>query len=245
MANKCNFHWKQKITENKQQLLEFCGSCTKNNCNFTAFEDPPYPPPNRQGRSPSPGPDVGAAACWKMRSAVFSLGCMQQPGTTQGPVHQAAYGGPGAIKTGVKIPHPPTSLSTCLPAHHPGACWVTLKTSPSKETCARLQGREGGIMGNEASPCKQSSFWITSSTLKHKRRLQETATLWKWLHAGDQEGKNNKVLRYRRSHETWWIGRLVKIWFPRWFLTYLKSSNVFLCECWSNIQTIFMFCVCV
>lgn len=81
---------------------------------------------DRRGRSPSPGPDVGAAACWKMRSAACSPGYVLQSGTTQGLVYQVAYGGPRTIKTGWTAP----SLPACLPAYHPGACRVTLTTKP-------------------------------------------------------------------------------------------------------------------
>lgn len=125
---------------------------------------------NRQGRSPSPGPDVGAAVCWKMRSAACSPGRMRQSGTTQGPVHQLAYGGPSTIKTEWTAP----SLPACLPACHPGACWVTLTTGPSEGSRTPLRGKEGGSMGNEALPCKWNSFWITPST--HTDTLSHTHT---------------------------------------------------------------------
>ena len=71
---------------------------------------------NRQGRSPSPGPDVGAAVCWKMRSAACSPGRTRQSGTTQGPMHQLAYGGPSAIKTERNSPLFSPSLSACSPS---------------------------------------------------------------------------------------------------------------------------------
>lgn len=71
---------------------------------------------NRRGRSPSPGPDVGAAACWKMRSAACSPGYILQSGSTQGLVYQVAYGGPRTIKTGWTAPSLPACLPACLPS---------------------------------------------------------------------------------------------------------------------------------
>lgn len=98
-----------------------------------------------------------------MRSAACSPGRMRQSGTTQGPVHQLAYGGPSTIKTERTAP----SLPACLPACHPGACWVTLTTGPSEGSRTPLRGKEGGSMGNEALPCKWNSFWITPSTHRY------------------------------------------------------------------------------
>lgn len=121
-------------------------------------------PPNRQGRSPSCGPDVEAAACWKMRSAACLLGCMRQPGTTQGLAYQHSARWP-------RWSRQPPSLPACLPTCHLGACWVTLTTGPSEGNCTLLQGKEGGSMGNEALPCKWSSFQITPATHRCTHKL--------------------------------------------------------------------------
>lgn len=150
-----------KIFENiKQQMLGYCGFCIRK----TALHHS-----TKQAREVT----FTWAWCWsscmlKNEISCFLTGMYAAAWNYPGPYAPSSIWGPQRIKDRAKIPHPPHlhSQLVCLPARHPGACWVTLTTAPSEETCARLQGREGGIMGNEASPCKQSSFWITSSRQK-------------------------------------------------------------------------------
>lgn len=84
----------------------------------------------------------------------------KQSGTTQGPVHQLAYGGPSTIKT----ERTASALPACLPACHPRACWVTLTRGSNEGSHTLFRGKERGNMVNEALLCKWNRFWITTHT---------------------------------------------------------------------------------
>lgn len=86
---------------------------------------------------------LGAAVCWKMRSAACSPGRMPQSGTTQGPVHQLAYGGPSSIKTEWIAP-PLLSQPVCLPAilGHVGSPW---RQGPARKAAPHFRAKKEAV----------------------------------------------------------------------------------------------------